>query len=78
MYHWNILLCYLEYKWKMHIIFFITELHTSDSQDSGPVTRKPYGTGPLNKTNDGHSITPVTAIHVPVTGSCPSLVTEYQ
>jgi hypothetical protein len=62
----------------MHLIFFINEMHTSGGQDSVPVTRKLYGTGPLIRTSGRHSVPPVTAMHVPVTGNCPSLVTYYQ
>jgi hypothetical protein len=78
MYHWYILLCYLEYKRKMHLIFFIIEMHTSDGQDNAPVIRKLHGTDPLIRTSDGHFVPPVTAIHLLVTGKCPSLITYYQ
>jgi hypothetical protein len=39
----SILLCYLEYKWKMY--FFITDMHASDGQNNGLVTRKLYTIG---------------------------------
>jgi hypothetical protein len=60
------------------LIFLLLKFITSDGQDSGPVTRKLHGTGPLFKTSDGHFVSPVTGIHILVTGICPSLVIGYQ
>jgi hypothetical protein len=49
---WYILLCYLEYKWKIHLIFFIIEVHTSDGHDNRSVTRKLHVVGTLINTSD--------------------------
>ena len=38
----------------MHLIFFITEIQTSDRQDNGPVTTKPHRAAALDRTSDMH------------------------
>jgi hypothetical protein len=51
--------------------FFFTEMHITDGQDNGLVTRKLHGAGPLINTSDVYTVSPITAIHISVTGNLP-------